>query len=132
MAIPRAHTTCYRLLMALAPYRAFTVARIAADPAVLPEVKGDRAERLDAFCSTLIGEGCLTVDQDTYRLTRLARRHCDVLAGLPVPSGTAPDAPLVPPRRINVFGAPLSPRYVVSPLGTREGSNDHKRYASIG
>lgn len=37
---------------------------------------------------------------------------------------------VTPPRLINNFGTTLSPKNIPSPLGTREGSNDFRNWAS--
>ncbi len=84
---------------------------------------GSRAQVAADYEKLVVGD-FLRCDAGYYAVTVPA------LALLQTPKGVN-RGPLVPPREINNFPAPLNPRYFISAQGNREGSNDLRACPSV-
>lgn len=126
MKLPGLQTTNGRLLRALAARGDATAAELAADPAVLPRVKRKRDEIIAQALADLAAVGCATHAAGVYAITDRARYYLDGARG----SGTAPDAPIVPPARHDLLHSHLNPKYLVSTAGRREGADDFRSIPS--
>lgn len=70
--------------------------------------------------------GWLDIDAGVITFTAAGRR----MLAPAIAADAAAVSALVPPRVVNRFTPPLSARYIPSPLGAREGSNDYRAIPS--
>lgn len=85
-----------------------------------------RRDTLENLLADLEFFGYLAIDAGVITFTAAGRR----MLAPAIAADAAAVSALVPPRVVNRFTPPLSARYIPSPLGAREGSNDYRAIPS--